>query len=353
VIASEGRGSYGQNWQYLSNGSSYSAFIIGGGYSFFGSLPGRVLKYADLNYVWDNSDLSSSIANARANGWLLHNASGQELHYQNSTGEMLVNPANSGFLSDLRGRALTFLAAHPFVDGIFIDNFLEDIRGGVGMGISFPVYTQSGQLLWSSPADFQASQLAALQNFGNAMRNAGYLVVVSGRGGTYGGANNGGAETSAWMDRYAPYVSGALVEYWLQRSDTHAVSLSTHATWNDYWNEWQTVMAHAQSLGIQFWPGDYTSTSELRQCRYLRGSFLLTWNGVGQQMLYPWTMSSDIWSTCTAFNPGLPSGAKQQVLTGVWRRDFASGYVIVNTTAAAVTVGGVSIASGDAILHQN
>src|SRR5204863_140674 len=39
--------------------------------------------------------------------------------------------------------------------------------------------------------------------------------------------------------------------------------------------------------------------------------------------------------------------------TNVGRRDFASGYVIVNPTSAAVTVGGVSIPSGDAVLHQN
>jgi hypothetical protein len=41
------------------------------------------------------------------------------------------------------------------------------------------------------------------------------------------------------------------------------------------------------------------------------------------------------------------------VATGVWRRDFQRGYVIVNTTASSVTVNGVTIPSGDAILHQN
>jgi hypothetical protein len=69
-------------------------------------------------------------------------------------------------------------------------------------------------------------------------------------------------------------------------------------------------------------------------------------------MLTGWT-SSDFWNSAMAFNPGQPTGARYQVATGVWRRDFTNGYVIVNPTHAAVTVGGVSIASGDAVLHQN
>jgi hypothetical protein len=113
-------------------------------------------------------------------------------------------------------------------------------------------------------------------------------------------------------------------------------------------------MAYAQSKGLGFIPVCYVSSTELAQTRFLRGSYLLQWNGSsrGAIMLTGWT-SSDIWNSAMAFNPGQPTGARYQVTTGVWRRDFTSGYVIVNPTRAAVTVGGVSIASGDAVLHQN
>jgi hypothetical protein len=355
VIADQGRGALGISPQYITNNDKYAAFIITGYYSAFYSLGERVLKYASANQVKDNSDIFASVATARANGWLLHDANGNELVYPGYAGNYLVNSGNTSFLSDLRSRLLTFLAAHPFVDGIFLDNFAEDVRGGVGFGINYPVYTQSGQLLWSNPSDFQASQLAAIQYLGNALRNAGHLLVVNGKGGIYQSSNNDNAvNATAWVDRYYPYVDGVMAEYWLQNGRTHTVALSNHATYIDHWNEWQGWADHVRGLGLQFWPADYTSTSEAQQCRYLRASNLLGWNqGKGQIMWYPWSNSSDTWSACTAYDPGLPTGAKVQVATGVWRRDFQRGYVIVNTTASSVTVNGVTIPSGDAILHQN
>jgi hypothetical protein len=356
VIADEGRGVYGTSPEYMTNGDNYSAFVIGGYYSLFGSLPGRALKYANLNNVYDNNDVVSSIANARANGWLLHDANGNELLYQGSSRQVLVNPSNASFLSALRTRLLTFLAAHPFVDGIFFDNFVEDVRGGVGFGINYPVYTQSGQLLWSSPSDFQASELAAIQYLGNALKAAGYLVVVNGKGGIYQSSGNDNAvNATAWFDRYAPYISGMMAEYWIQNQFNHAVALSNHATWADYWNEWEAFADHVRDAGKVFWPASYSNAPELRQCRYLRASYLLSWSGSsGHIMFYPWSNSSDTWqSGCTDFDPDQPTGAKVQVQTGVWKRNFERGYVIINTTAASVTVNGVTIASGDAVLHQS
>jgi hypothetical protein len=142
-----------------------------------------------------------------------------------------------------------------------------------------------------------------------------------------------------------------MVEYW-QQMDNHQVFLSGGQDWQHQWDSWQSLEAYAQSKGLEFWPISYAYSTELSQCRYLRGSYLLEWNGRGSIMLTSWD-GTDSWSSCTAFNPGLPSGAKTQVAPGVWRRDYANGYVIVNPTSAAVTVNGVSIASGDAVLHQN
>jgi hypothetical protein len=145
-----------------------------------------------------------------------------------------------------------------------------------------------------------------------------------------------------------------MIEYWQQRSDTHTVFLSGNDTWDHHWDGWQGVMAYAQARGIGFIPACYVSPSELAQTRYMRGSYLLEWDGAphGSILMTGWT-PSDFWNSAMAFNPGQPSAAKYQVATGVWRRDFSNGYVIVNPTHAAVTVGGASIPSGDAILHQN
>src|SRR5205809_6711729 len=131
------------------------------------------------------------------------------------------------------------------------------------------------------------------------------------------------------------------------RTYERSVFLSGDDTWYHHWNGWESVVAHTQSLGLESWPASYFSQTELSQCRYLRGSYLLEWNGRGSIMTMPWSGSTDNWNACTAVDLGLPLGAKYQVATGVWRRDFTTGYVIVNPTWSAVTVGGVSIPSGD------
>jgi hypothetical protein len=267
-------------------------------------------------------------------------------------GAPMSNPGNVAFQNDLKGRILTFLAAHPWIDGIYFDNFVCDI---VGYGQSYPIYDQNNNLIWSSNADYQAAQISFIRNIGAALKAAGYKVNVNAKCFHRNDpVSNYSTRSKEWMDQYAPYVTSAQTEYWQQRADTHGVFLSGDDTWDHHWSDWETIVPYARSKGIEYWPLDYIAQSgELPQCRYLRGSYLLEWDGHGSINFTGWSLSQDIWNTCTAFDPGLPTAAKYQVATGVWRRDFTNGYVIVNPTHVAVTVGGVSIASGDAILHQN
>jgi hypothetical protein len=82
-----------------------------------------------------------------------------------------------------------------------------------------------------------------------------------------------------WIKRYYPYVSATMIEYWQQRSSDHTVVLSGDDTWYHHWDGWESVMAYAQSKGLGFIPVCYVSSTELAQTRFLRGSYLLQWNG--------------------------------------------------------------------------
>jgi hypothetical protein len=349
VIDDEGTMRLGSTGQYMTNGDRYADVLIGGYYSLFQALPGSVLKYVSGMMCYTD-DVQNSASTCRSNGWLVHNASGQELTMLN--GNPVVNPGNVAYQNSLKARMLTVLAAYPFLDGIYFDQFFCDVAE---YGKSYPLYDQNNNLLWSSNADFQASQMSFIRNIGAALKAAGYKVDVNSKcWHANDPSSNYSTPSKSWMDQYAPYVTAAQVEYWQQRSDTHTVFLTGDDTWDHHWSDWETLIPYARSKGIEFWPFDYIAqTGELPQCRYLRGSYLLEWDGHGSLNFTPWSATQDIWNTCTAFDPGLPTAAKYQVATGVWRRDFANGYVIVNPTHASVTVGGVSIASGDAILHQN
>jgi hypothetical protein len=282
----------------------------------------------------------------------LHNSSGNEIAYYSGGDGLLVNPGNVSFQNDLKQRILNFLALHPFESGVYFDNFMMDMRNFPN--VNYPIYDQSGHLLFSTPSDYQSAQISFISNVGAAIKNAGYFVGVNARGSIPGdNTSDTGDLSKQWIDRYYPYVSATQIEYWQQRSTDHTVFLSGDDTWYHHWAGWESVMAYAQSKGLGFIPIAYVSSTELFQTRYLRGSYLLEWNGTRGALLWCGWTSSDNWNSAMAFNPGLPTGAKYQVATGVWRRDFANGYVIVNPTQAAVAVGGVSIASGDAVLHQN
>jgi hypothetical protein len=352
VIADEGTIRLGTSPQYMTNGSKFAILATGGYYSLVSPLAGMKIKYTTGAQVWDGSDLVASRATARANGWLLHNSSGSEITYSSGS-SLLVNPGNVSFQNDLKQRILNFLALHPFESGVYFDNFMMDARSFPNA--NYPIYDQSNHLLFSTPTDYQNAEISFISNVGAALKAAGYYVGVNGRG--YISGNSGtdtGDLSKQWIDRYYPYVSATMVEYWQQRSTDHTVFLSGDDAWNHHWDGWQSVMAYAQSKGLGFIPAAYVSSTELRQTRFLRGSYLLQWNGAprGAILMTGWT-SADFWNSAMAFNPGQPTNARYQVATGVWRRDFANGYVIVNPTQAAVTVGGVSIPSGDAVLHQN
>ena len=362
VIADEGTIRLGDSPTYMTNAGKFAAIAVGGYLNLVVPKPGKPIEYSSGTQVEPGSPTEVDWTTARANGWLAHNASGQEIGYAFDGNGLLVNSGNVSFQNATKTKILNWLAANPGVDGVYFDNFMLDVRNFPG--VSYPIYDQNNNLLWSNNADFQAAQISFISNVGAALKAAGYLVGVNAKGYISGAPccdNDNGVNSENWMDKYAPYVSAAMIEYWQQRGDTHSVELSGNDTWDHHWDGWQGVENYAQSKGIQFWPISYIAqTGEDSQCRFLRGSYLLEWNGKGSIMLMPYG-ASDIWNTCTAFNPGQPSGAKYVVATSTcagnpcyaYRRDFSNGYVIVNPTQSAVSVGGISIASGDAVLHQN
>lgn len=352
LIRDEGTQRLGGSPAYLTNTDKWAAYQIGGSYPTFMGLSQPIMRYASGAQVWDGSDVSYSKSFARSHGWLLHNAAGAEISYGSGGSGLLVNPGNADFQTNEIAELQLFLNAQPWVDGIYFDNFMMDMRDFPG--VDYPIYNQSGVLLFSNPDQYQTAQISFISQVGAALKSMGKRVSVNAKGLIPGdNRSNDATLTNLWMDRYAPYVTSMGAEYWQQRSTDHSVFLTGGDQWYHQWDSWQTVQTHARADGIEFWPLDYISNSELPQCRYLRASYLLEWDGHGNTMYTPWTLTQDIWNTCTAFNPGLPTGAKTQLQAGVWRRDFASGYVIINTTAASVTIGGVVIASGDAVLHQN
>jgi hypothetical protein len=122
--------------------------------------------------------------------------------------------------------------------------------------------------------------------------------------------------------------------------------------WYNHWDGWQAVMAHAQSLGIDFMGLLYGSATDLNRARYGRGSFLLEWNGSGKSALLWLREGGDNWNSVMDINPGQPLGAKQQV-GSAWKRSYQWATVYVNPTHADVIADGHTIPALDALILTN
>src|SRR5205823_734128 len=272
VIDDEGTIRMGSTPTWMTNGARFGTLAFGGHYSVFRGLPGRTIKYVNGAFCLDGDDVAASSATCRANGWLLHNSSGQELN--SSYGFLLANTGKVSFQNGFKRRILNFLALHPWIDGVYFDNGALSMPQQ--MGVSYPIYDQSNRLLWSNDTDFQRAQIAFMANVAGALKARGYVVGYNARGYDGTGASNDGTLAKWWMNRYAPYVTAAMIEYWHQNhccGVAHSVTLSGKDAWYKHWDQWQSLETYAQSKGLEFWPADYIAKSgEDSQCRFLRGS---------------------------------------------------------------------------------
>ena len=82
----------GNSPAYMTNGDKFGTLALGSYYNLFQALPGRTIKYVNGAFCLDGDDVAASSATCRANGWLLHNSSGQELN--SSYGFLLANTGN-------------------------------------------------------------------------------------------------------------------------------------------------------------------------------------------------------------------------------------------------------------------
>jgi hypothetical protein len=346
---------WGSSYQYLTNASSYSFIGIGQGEADTceSQNPGRCIIYVSgAQAVYDDVWWAGVwYSEAKANGWLLHDRAGQEIYYGSGGNGRLTNPGNAAFQQQWITEVTAYLAAHH-LQGVHIDNF----------GVEPP---SNGDPTWNiaeiaNQQAYQAAQLSFIKAVGAALKAKGYYVLVNGE--AYIPGNNGsddGTLTLNWQASFAPYVSATEIEYWQQNpNNTSQLYNDCGCAWTGHWSGWQKVAADAQARGIGFVGLVYGSSTDLRNARFGRGSFLLESIG-GPASAFGWqpTTASDNWNGVVAANIGTAAAGKYQVAPNVWRRDFSNGTVVVNPTTAAVTVtvngSSYTIAAADALILTN
>jgi hypothetical protein len=230
--------------------------------------------------------------------------------------------------------------------GMFFDTFVEDELAfkpkcrSNGAIATYPFYNKNKQVVVSDQAAFRAATLSFIKAVGPALKSHGYYVMVNGEGGGpgVGGWDDDGSKTKNWMSAYAPYVSDAAVESFQQASGSPTTVRPTGSSaWWQHWDGWASTEAYVESLGVDFSGIEHLSCTNMMGWRYTRASFLMEWNRYTSTWV-AMTNGCNVWNSVTAYNPGLPTGARTQLATGVWQRKFQNGTVVINTNATPVTV---------------
>jgi len=329
--------SSGNNWNQLTNTNMYSVIVVGGvNAPSAGQLPGRSLLYACGVNVPDASWSSTcgvSWTAATANGWILKDASGNNVSY-GSSGYYLADVGNPSYQQAWVSAMTSILSSTPGIDGVMIDNV-------------------QGSLFTPSPTyPDNASYRAAMQSFigavGPALMAKGYYVDVnasmndtttSGWQTSFGNQCDG-SQAIWWYRQLAPDVNGFTSEYWEMNWDSAgSIRLSGTSSCSQNWDGWERLVAAVQGMGKDFIPitSGTSDSAGVAKSTYLKASFLLDYDGGSSAFVYaaggPGNYSAQVddqmGGAAWTLNLGQPVAAKYQVGIG-WRRDFTGGTVVID-----------------------
>lgn len=292
-------------------------------------LPGTSLVYmSGADIARFNTGVSLKQATSR--GWLLRDSTGAYVESADYEHVKLADVGNPSYQRAWLRNVLAFLRSTR-VDGVFIDDVMSDTRSWSGSE-GFPA-TYPSQSAWENA---MASFVLAV---GPALKARGYYVLANADGYVRDDArSDDGSLTVAWWRRLAPAVNGLLTEYWVQNPNDPRQLRAAGSEWYNHWAGWQRLVSVAQRARIDFFGFTYGPTGDLRPMRYGKGSFLLDWNRSGGAFVFNTTDGGDPYHPVWASDLGRPLRPKVQLTPGVWRREFARGVVVVNTTPLHVTV---------------
>ena len=291
-------------------------------------LPGTSLVYTSGTSIQRAWSTGVSYHEALGNGWLLKDAAGSYV-MNVKYGAYVGDVGDPGYQRRFINNMSEFLR-RTRLDGVFIDDVIGHplaLTGGV-----YPAKYPTGDA-WES------AMLSFVSNVGRILKARGFYVLVNAHKFVAGDLRSNSSEnvTGFWR-RLAPSVSGLMSEYWLQNPIDIGQVRAVGPRWYELWPSWQSLVTVAQSAGADFFGLTYGSGTDPRPMRYIRGSFLLDWNGRGGAVIFSATDRADPYHMAWVRQLGRPMGRKRERAAGVWQRQFTRGVVVVNATSAAVSV---------------
>ena len=262
----------------------------------------------------DNAQLPSGVgycwANTNHPDWFLTDTTGARIQSQYFTGQWMMDIGSAAYQNTWAQNVVADLKAHGF-DGVMLDdaNWSAHFHAGDRVIAKYP--TQQA---------YQDASTSFLQNVCAQVRSAGLLALP----------NIQADASRSLRSQWAGYCSGSVKEYWVKWG-TGTTQQKTDSGWAGELDQLQD----AQAAGKIFLPITYAPTTDVRDMRFARASFLLGWDGSSTSALIYDVSGTDPWSSEWTASIGTPTGARFQVASGAWRRNFSGGVVLVNPSASA------------------
>lgn len=243
------------------------------------------------------------------------------------------------------------LAANPGF-GVYFDNVDIDYHN---------VYAATATR-YPTNASWRAAYKTFLADVCARLRGAGYYVAGNARAFYSGdpGPTNTGELTKTWWNYLSAggvsYFDNLMIEFW-QMTPTVGTPVRISGHVNNVlqeWDNWQTLVALAHTLGADFGASQSPFGNVARDNQaalYTRASLLLVYDST--------FLDSIQWRSATAlpvsepsyaFDVGAPTAAATTPQANVSRREFTGGIVIVNHSAGTITQDGHTLASGEAYI---
>lgn len=263
-----------------------------------------------------------SYREAAANNWLLTDRGGRVIEWSDWTSLYPVNIRDRDYQNQWADNVLGELRRYDW-DGVMMDDTLTYLSHPT-VGQRQPAQIDSDRAMYTATEAF-------LARVATRIKRAGHLAIP-----------NVTVEWNNWrtvMEDWTRYVSGWENEYFvkwgLDRTGTRFVG----ADW-----EWKVKMAEwLAKRDVPLLAVTYSNRDDTSVQVYHRATWLLTWNGrTGSSVFVPAEPNVNHWTRRANVDIGTPTQTRHRVPgTGVWRRDYTEGTVLVNptTTGHWVSVG--------------
>jgi len=300
----------------------------------------KALVYKNLSFTVDytcsngvdsaNNTAGVGYCDATANhpDWFLRDTSGSLITSSGYSSHHLMDVGNPDYQAKWLGNVSSELKARGW-DGVFVDDTDASLD-----------WHLNGRTVARYPTDaaWRSATRSALAAIGPPLQSQGFLVVPN----VYAPWKSDYDAVATWSD-WLQFTSGAAQEYYTKWGTSSAGWLTGNDwTWREQFQQ-ATDAAGKIFLGLTYAP-----KSDEHSQLFARASFLLMDGGHGGALVFESSdpEAQDPYASSWTADPGSPTGARYQV-GSAWRRDFTDGTVVVNPTAAPVTVslGGTYLAA--------